>query len=180
MQSDAETGSRRDVHLPPVDPSKRGVMETRSGRPRSAPFAELQVSRTEDAIDFLPELSSAGRSLIAGSSEDRASTPSAKVRASAFGATSPSVAAAVPDDSGSRRREKSAAVAVLGSSADAAGAAALTVGLFADTSSNAPRLDTAGPAPRSAGDSAGGSGSTPASGPKSTTATTSSARFDRP
>ena len=144
MSSELDTGSRREVHLPPVDPSKRGVLETRSGRPRSAPFAELQVSRTEDAMDFLPELPGAGRSLMAGSSEDRASTPSAKVRASAFASATPSSAAAVPDDGGSRRREKSVAVNAALSSGDAAGAAALTVGLFASTASDAPRLDSAG------------------------------------
>ena len=73
MSSEVESSSRRDVHLPPVDASKRGVLETRSGRPRSAPFAELQLTRAEDSMDYLPELPSAGRSLIAGSSEDRAS-----------------------------------------------------------------------------------------------------------
>lgn len=148
MASELDNGSRREVHLPPVDPSKRGVLETRSGRPRSAPFAELQVSRAEDAMDFLPELPG-GRSLMAGSCDDRASTPSAKVRASAFASATPSAAAAVPDDGGSRRREKSGAVNAALSSGDAAGAAALTVGLFASTASDAPRLDSAGAPPQS-------------------------------
>jgi hypothetical protein len=148
MTSEVDSGSRREVHLPPVDPSKRGVLETRSGRPRSAPFAELQVSRAEDAMDFLPELSGSNRSLIAGSSEDRASTPSAKVRASAFAAATPSSAAAVPDDGGSRRREKAnAGNSVMSSVGDSAGAAALTVGLYASTASDAPRLDSAGEFP---------------------------------
>jgi hypothetical protein len=138
-------GNRREALLPPVDPSKRGVLETRSGRPRSAPFAELQVTRTEDAIDYLPEIPVAGRSLVAGSSEDRSSTPSAKVRASAFASTIPSSAAAVPDDSGSRRREKSSAVdSNMSSASDSAGAALLTVGLFADTASDTDRISTAG------------------------------------
>jgi hypothetical protein len=145
MASEVDTGSRRDTHLPPVDPSKRGVLETRGGRPRSAPFAELQVSRTDDSMDYLPELPSASRSLIAGSSDDRASTPTAKVRASAFTSATPSAAAAVPDDSGSRRREKSSAGASQPSAGDAAGASAFTIGLFAGTASDAPRLDSAGP-----------------------------------
>jgi hypothetical protein len=145
MASEVDTGSRRETHLPPVDASKRGVLETRGGRPRSAPFAELQVSRAEDSMDYLPELSSAPRSLIAGSSEDRASTPTAKVRASAFASATPSAAAAVPDDGGSRRREKTSAASSQPSAGDAAGAAAFTVGLFAGTASDAPRMDSAGP-----------------------------------
>ena len=187
MTSEMDSGSRREVHLPPVDPSKRGVLETRSGRPRSAPFAELQLSRAEDAMDFLPELPGAGRSLIAGSSDDRASTPSGKVRASAFAAATPSSAAAVPDDAGARRREKSSlASSAVRSGGDSAGAAALTVGLYASTATDAARVDSAGrlcstfsfksvsilfqpavaacltraaagPAPRSTGDSASGS-----------------------
>jgi hypothetical protein len=76
MSSELDSGSRREVHLPPVDPSKRGVLETRSGRPRSAPFAELQLTRPDDNMDYLPELTSASatRSLIVGSSDDRASS----------------------------------------------------------------------------------------------------------
>ena len=75
----------------------------------------------------------------------RAGTPSAKVRASAFAATTPSAAAAVPDDGGTRRRDKSSAGNSALSVGDAAGAAAFTVGLFASTASDAPRLDSAGP-----------------------------------
>jgi hypothetical protein len=96
-------------------------------------------------MDFLPELSGTGRSLIAGSSEDRVSTPSAKVRASAFAPASLSSAAAVPDDGGSRRREKIVATdSVLSSNSDSAGAAALTVGLYASTASDATRMGSAG------------------------------------